>query len=264
MAIGSPIKDKNEDKGEKKNDTIGSNKKYFEPKSYSFNGKVVVGIGIIMVISAITTIFMAMYSQSPQIHLSINSVMPSLLASSFNSNPHKSQATAISPSSFSSTLPISSQKINKRIILIQQDFGWNGTNGGPPIIVNKGDLVQLIVINRGHMAHNLGIGILPNRILNLINKENNIPLDQRMNYIPYDMMAAMPCPGCQDVFKSGHINLFMEPGTQQVTTFVADKAGHFKYYCMVRGHLWLGMIGDLIVRESTGSTTNMNTSNMAL
>jgi uncharacterized cupredoxin-like copper-binding protein len=267
MTIGSPIKE-NDDKGDKKNYKNNysnrSDNNNSEPKSYAFNGKVVVGIGIVMIISAITTISMAMYSQSPQIHLSINSVMPSLLASSLNSNSHKSQAAAIPSSSLSSALPVSSQKINKRIILIQQDFGWNGTSGGPPIIVDKGDLVQLVVINRGHMAHNLGMGILPNQILNLINKENNIPLDQRMTYIPYDMMAAMPCPGCQDVFKNGHINLFMEPGTQQVTTFVADKAGHFKYYCMVRGHLWLGMIGDLIVRESTGSTTNMNTSNTAL
>ncbi len=142
MAIGSPIKD-NDDTDDKKNNKNNysnrSDNNYSEPKSYAFNGKVVVGIGIIMIMSAITTISMTMYSQSPQIHLSINSVMPSLLASSFNSNSHKSQVAAIPSSSFSSTLPISSQKINKRIILIQQDFGWNGTTGGPPIIVDKGD-----------------------------------------------------------------------------------------------------------------------------
>ena len=99
------------------------------------------------------------------------------------------------------------------------------------------------------MAHNFGIGELSEQVMNLINKESNIPLNQRLKFIPYNMMAAIPCPGCRKI-KEGHINLFMEPGTQQVTKFTADKAGHFKYYCMVRGHLWLGMIGDLIVRES--------------
>ncbi len=144
MAIGSPIKDNSDDSSDRKNhETNYSNKtnyNYSEPKSYAFNGKVVIGIGIIMAISAITTIFMATYSQSPQIHLSLNSLIPSFMTSSFTSAPHKSQVAAVSPS-FSSQLPVSSQKVvNKRIILIQQDFGWNGTNGGPPILVDKGDL----------------------------------------------------------------------------------------------------------------------------
>ncbi len=267
MAIGPPIKNDNDSNDKNNRENNYSNKSdhiYSEPKSYAFNGKVVIGIGIIMAISAIGTIFMATYSQSPQIHLSINSLIPSFLASLFTSSSssfssHKSQVAAITPS-FSSSLPVSSQKdITKRIILIQQDFGWNGTNGGPPIIVDKGDLVQLVVINRGHMAHNFGMGVLSKPVTDLIDKENNVPIDQRLKYIPYSMMSAMPCPGCKAEFKEGHVDLFMEPGTQKVTTFVADTAGHFKYYCMVRGHLWLGMIGDLIVRESTGSTTQMNT-----
>lgn len=263
MAIGSPIKDNdgNKDKEHHENDYPDKpNQNYSEPKSYSFNGKVVIGIGIIMAVSAITTISMAMYSQSPQIHLSMNSLMSSLLDSS-NSFLHKSQGANVS-SSFTQSLPVSSkQSVDKRIILIQQDFGWNGTNGGPPIIVDKGDLVQLVVINRGHMAHNFGMGVLSKQVMNLMDKENSVSLDQRLKYIPYNMMDAMPCPGCQEEFKQGHINLFMEPGTQKVTTFVADKAGNFKYFCMVRGHLWLGMIGDLIVRESTGSTTHKSTTN---
>jgi plastocyanin len=41
----------------------------------------------------------------------------------------------------------------------------------------------------------------------------------------------------------------MQPDTQQVTTFTANEAGNFKYFCMVRGHLWLGMIGDLTVQN---------------
>ena len=62
-------------------------------------------------------------------------------------------------------------------------------------------------------------------------------------------MAAIPCPGCQAVFEEGHVKIFMQPGTQQVVTFTASQTGNFKYFCMVRGHLWLGMIGDLIVRD---------------
>ncbi len=267
MAIGNPIKDKNDDDSDKENhDNNHSNKSnhvYSEPKSYAFNGKVVIGIGVIMAIAAITTIFMATYSQSPQIHLSMISLIPSFLTSSFESHPNKSQVAAISPS-FPSSFPVSSQKINKSIILIQQDFGWNGTNGGPTILLNKGDLVQVVVINRGHMAHNFGIGVLSQQVMELIDKEKNIPIDQRIVQIPYNTMAAMPCPGCQTDFKKGHIELFIEPGTQQVSTFVADKVGHYKYFCMVRGHLWLGMIGDLIVRDSTGSTTSKNTISTAL
>jgi uncharacterized cupredoxin-like copper-binding protein len=162
-------------------------------------------------------------------------------------------------SSSSSSLPNPSTNNNfKRIVLIQQDFGWNGTIGGPPIILNKGDRVQLLVINRGHMAHNFGMASVPQKVLDQLNNQTNVPLDQRINNIPYDTMAAMPCPDCKAIFEEGHIKLFIEPGTQQVSTFVADKSGQFKYFCMVRGHLWLGMIGDVIVRENPGSATVKN------
>ncbi len=98
-------------------------------------------------------------------------------------------------------MSITAQKINKRITLIQKDFGWNGTYSGPAIIVNKGDLVQLVVINRGNMAHNFGIGVLSKQVMDLINTENNVSLDKRLKYIPYSMMTVMPCPGCHEEFK---------------------------------------------------------------
>ncbi len=63
-------------------------------------------------------------------------------------------------------------------------------------------------------------------------------------------MAVMPCPGCQPKFQEGQIDAFMQPDTQQVTTFRATEAGHFKYFCQIRGHLWLGMIGDFDVIDS--------------
>ena len=230
-----------------------------ETKSYSFNGTVVIGIGIIMVISAITAIYMSTSSKSPNINLSANSFLPSYLTSSLSS-PSSHQSPDASMPAYS-TSPPHSKIIDKRIILIQQDFGWNGTNGGPPIILTKGDLVQLVIINRGHMAHNFGIGSFPKQVIDLIDKEQNVTLENRLEHISYNNMSAMPCPGCQEQFKSAHVNVFMEPGTQQTSTFVANKVGHFKYYCMVRGHLWLGMFGDLIVKDSGESQNNRANNN---
>ncbi|MGN6348608.1 MAG: hypothetical protein ACTHLL_02515 [Candidatus Nitrosocosmicus sp.] len=257
MVTGSPIKDDHIDSESDNKNNRSSNIKYSEPKSSAFNGKVMVGIGGIMAVAAIITIAMGFLSQSPQIHLSLRSIIPSYLSSSLISPTTKTesvtaqQSTSLPPSASDT----SANHYSKRIVLIQQDFGWNGTYGGPPILLNKGDVVQLLVINRGHMAHNFGIALLPQQVLKQISNQNNIPLDKRIGQIPYDTMAAMPCPGCQSEFEKGHIKLFIEPGTQQVSSFVADKPGHYNYFCMVRGHLWLGMIGDLIVRESTGSTT---------
>ena len=257
MATGSPIKGDNFNRESEDKLPKSSNIKYSEPKSYAFNGKVVIGIGGIMAVAVIITISMGFLSQSPQIHLSLKSIIPSYLSSSLVSQPPKTEtATAQQSTSLPPlTSDSSTNHYSKRIVLIQQDFGWNGTYGGPPILLNKGDVVQLLVINRGHMAHNFGIALLPQQVLQQISNQNNIPLDKRIGQIPYDTMAAMPCPGCQPEFEKGHIKLFIEPGTQQVSSFVADKPGHYNYFCMVRGHLWLGMIGDLIVRESTGSTT---------
>jgi plastocyanin len=51
----------------------------------------------------------------------------------------------------------------------------------------------------------------------------------------------------------------MQPDTQQVTTFTANEAGNFKYFCMVRGHLWLGMIGDLTVQDLKNPTITATT-----
>ncbi len=196
-----------------------------EVKGYSFNGKVVIGIGIIMIVAAISTILAMTISQSQQIHLSSRLVG---VTKSIAANQH----------------------IDKRFILVQHDFGWNGTVGGPTIKVNKGDVVQITIINAGMMAHNFGIAQLSQRTLDLLQKTMNMPLPDRVRYLPYNVMAVMPCPGCQPKFQEGQIDAFMQPDTQQVTTFRATQEGHFKYFCQVRGHLWLGMIGDLDVIDS--------------
>ena len=142
-----------------------------------------------------------------------------------------------------------SQHIDKKFVLIQKDFGWNGTSGGPAIVVSKGDVVQVTIINAGRMAHNFGIAKVSEKTLTILNQINNMSLPNRVNHIPYDVMAAMPCPDCHPFFQQGHIESFMQPDTQQVTTFTANEAGNFKYFCQVRGHLWLGMIGDLTVQD---------------
>jgi FtsP/CotA-like multicopper oxidase with cupredoxin domain len=151
------------------------------------------------------------------------------------------------------------QHIDKRFVLIQHDFGWNGTFGGPPIRVNKGDVVQITIINAGMMAHNFGIAAIPQQTLSLLQKTINMPLPDRVRYLPYNVMAGKPCPGCEPVFQEGQVEAFMQPDTQQVVTFTASQAGQFKYFCQVRGHLWLGMIGDFIVVNTSNLGTQQTT-----
>jgi uncharacterized cupredoxin-like copper-binding protein len=140
-------------------------------------------------------------------------------------------------------------KIDKKFILIQEDFGWNGTNLGPSIEVSKGDVVQIVIINAGTMAHNFGIAKISPYSTALLNKITALPSFERINHISYNDMSAQHCPGCKPMFHNAHINTFMEPLSQQVITFTATESGEFKYFCMVRGHLWLGMFGDFIVKE---------------
>lgn len=219
-------------------------------RGFTFNGKVVFGIGIIMIAALISTILAMMSSQSPQIHLSTTKIFGG-----------QSLATAAAPlSSASAQVPSTSnantnQHIDKRFVLVQHDFGWNGTFGGPPIRVSKGDVVQITIINAGMMTHNFGIAAFSQQSLALLQKSVNMPLPDRVRYLPYNVMAAKPCPGCQPVFQGGQIDQFMQPDTQQVVTFTASQAGQFKYFCQVRGHLWLGMIGDFIVVNPTNLST---------
>jgi FtsP/CotA-like multicopper oxidase with cupredoxin domain len=214
-----------------------------EERGYTFNGKVVIGIGVIMIAAAASTILAMSSSQSPQIHLSSSEVLGT-------------RALVTAPIVASAQVPPNTnQHIDKRFVLVQHDFGWNGTFGGPTIRVSKGDVVQITIINAGMMAHNFGIAELSNKTLELLQKTMNMPLSDRVRYLPYNVMAAMPCPDCQPKFQEGHIDVFMQPDTQQVTTFTATQAGHFKYFCQVRGHLWLGMVGDLDVIDTSNPTT---------
>jgi FtsP/CotA-like multicopper oxidase with cupredoxin domain len=213
-----------------------------EAKGYSLNGKVVIGIGLIMIAAAASTILAMGVSQSSQIQLSTKKLFVTPLL----------QPVQVPPNT--------NEHIDKRFVLVQYDFGWNGTIGGPTIKVNKGDVVQITIINAGMMAHNFGIADFSQQTLDLLQKTMNMPLPDRVRYLPYNVMAVMPCPGCQLKFQEGQIDAFMQPATQQVTTFRATEVGHFKYFCQVRGHLWLGMVGDFDVVDTNNQRTQQASS----
>lgn len=226
-------------------------------RAFTFNGRVVFGIGIIMIAATISTIFAMMSSQSPQIHLSTTKIFGGQSQSLATASP---LASAQGPTAGNTNPnPNTNQHIDKRFVLIQHDFGWNGTFGGPTIRINKGDVVQITIINAGMMAHNFGIAALPQQSLSLLQKTMNMPLPDRVRYLPYNVMAAMPCPGCQPKFQQGQIDQFMQPDTQQVVTFTASQAGQFKYFCQVRGHMWLGMVGDFDVVDTSNLGTQQTT-----
>jgi uncharacterized cupredoxin-like copper-binding protein len=231
-----------DDNTSESSNSIGNNNTYErEPKAYTFSGRVVLGIGLVLAAAAGATIAAMSVSTSPSVHL------PQVGAAKLTDGP-------LTTTSFAQKQSSPTQHIDKRFVLIQNDFGWNGTTGGPPIVVNKGEVVQITVINAGRMAHNFGIGQPSQQTIDIMKQTQNMPLPDRVRYIPYNTMAAMPCPGCHPLFEQAHIKQFMQPDTQQVTTFSANQAGNFKYFCMVRGHIWLGMVGDLIVQDNASNS----------
>jgi len=199
-------------------------------KSYSFDGKVVLGIAVIIAVAAAGTILAMSVSQSPQISIS----------------PQKS---GLSGADMSANAQQPANNASRKLILVADEFGWNGTENGPTIRVTKGETIQLTVINAGKMAHNFGIAKVSPTTQKLLDETKNLPLPDRLKHISYADMSSHPCPGCDAIFHDAHIMRFIHPDDQQVVTFTADQEGQFKYFCMVRGHLWLGMIGDLIVES---------------
>ncbi len=212
--------------------------------SYTFNGHVVIGIGIILAIAAATTILSMTVSQSPGVHISPNGIK---LPFSQKQNAAAQQQSQVASSN---------QKIDKSFVLVAKDFGWNGTSTGPTIKVIKGDTVKITVINAGQMAHNFGLAKLSSETVKLLGETKNLSYAQRMQQIPYTVAEVMPCPGCDEKFDEGHIEFFIRPDAQATTVFTANEAGHFAYFCQVRGHIWLGMHGDFIVDNSSVSTVS--------
>jgi plastocyanin len=221
-----------------------------DPSPYTFNGKVVIGIGIILAVAAAGAISASSASTSSVIRMSsLNPFAPVGLSLQASAQQGQQQSGSSA-----------STHLDKRFILVAHDFGFNGTTGGPAIQVNKGDIVQITFINAGHMAHNFGMAKLSARTSEIMNKTTDVPLDERANSIPYDVMGVMPCPDCQKKFDEGHIETFILPDHQASSTFTANEAGHFKYFCMVRGHIWMGMIGDLIVVNSPSGVAKSSSS----
>jgi uncharacterized cupredoxin-like copper-binding protein len=216
------------------------------PKPYIMSRRIVIIIGIILSLSALLTVGAGLMSESSYNHLLKDRISRLFVALHVPLNLAPSNPT------------LQQLKIDRKLVLIQHEFGFNGTTGGPTISLNKGDIVQITIINAGQMAHNFGIAKLSNQSLDLIKKTNNEPLAERMKTIPYDIIATIPCPGCVPKFGIGHVNSFILPDARTETTFQVQEAGNFKYFCMVRGHLWLGMMGDFVVHDSGNENNGLS------
>jgi uncharacterized cupredoxin-like copper-binding protein len=208
-------------------------------KPYVINRRMVLIICFILSISAVLTIGAGLFSDTPN-NNSLKDRIDKLLATfhlsmtrSTNSNPTSQHL-----------------KVDKKLVLVQHEYGFNGTTEGPTISLTKGETVQITIINAGNMAHNFGIAELSKKSLDLLKKTNNESLTDRVKNIPYVALSSIPCPGCVQKFAKGQINSFILPGERAQITFLVQQAGNFKYFCMVRGHLWLGMMGDFVVRDS--------------
>jgi len=101
----------------------------------------------------------------------------------------------------------------KSFTLLAEDFGYNGTTGGPTLVVNKGDVVKITLIGKSPVSHNLRID-------------------------EFNFMV-----GGEWGVKSGESDTNM---------FLADRSGVFEYYCRTTrlgGHKSLGQVGTLIVKS---------------
>jgi uncharacterized cupredoxin-like copper-binding protein len=222
-------------------------------KPYTFNGRVVIGIALILAVAAGSTILAMTVSQSPQASIPLSALgivgtTNAVKDNNNNNNNNNIQSAAAQGER--------DAKPDREFILVAKDFGWNGSQNGPVIKVTKGDVVRLTVSNAGQMAHNFGIAKMSSRATELMEETKDMPLPDRVSHIPYQDMAKMPCPDCQKKFDEGHIEFFLKPGNQHTVTFTANESGQFEYFCMVRGHIWLGMIGDFIVDEPASGITN--------
>lgn len=246
------------------NDNNPSDSDNSNPKltSFTLSGKVIIGVGLIIFSAAAATLYTTMWSISPQIRtVPANNIFGTNLMAlgSKLQSPSAQVNSGLSTSAAAAATP----HIDKRFLLVQGDFTWNHTSPGPTIKVGKGDRVQIIIVNAGHMAHNFGIGKLSEKANNILTNINSLPLEERVSKIPYDDLSQMSCPDCQLKFKDGQIERFMSPETQAVVTFTANESGHFKYFCVVRGHIWLGMIGDFVVEEKSGAAGSSDNTQQA-
>ncbi|MGD9671906.1 MAG: hypothetical protein AB7U98_00330 [Candidatus Nitrosocosmicus sp.] len=197
----------------------------------------IMGIISIFGLTIIITYVLISFSQSEEVKASITNL---------------NLDNEISTSSTSSGTAAQSDDKNvstKTFTLVLDEFGFNGSASGPPIEVNKGDSVKINLINAGAMSHTFGMGKPSNFTMSLMKNISGLEQDEKIRHISYDVLEKMPCPDCQPKFEKGHVKHFIKPGEMVVTSFNASEAGSFKYFCMVRGHLWMGMNGPLVVNE---------------
>lgn len=99
----------------------------------------------------------------------------------------------------------------KSFTLLAEDFGYNGTKGGPTLTVNKGDVVRITLIGKSKVSHNLKID-------------------------EFNFMVG------------GEFGVWS--GETTTEEFIASTSGVFKYYCRTSrlgGHESLGQFGTIIV-----------------
>lgn len=100
-------------------------------------------------------------------------------------------------------------------------YGFNGTKGGPDIVVNVGDRVKIILINEGTIPHAFAV------------------VDQPGDRAPpiWESVAATAADP-------------ILPGEERTVTFVARKPGSYWYACLIPPHrTQFGMEGRFIVLE---------------
>jgi len=215
------------------------------PLTSIINHKVVI-IGIISIfgLTIIFTYVLISFSQSEDVKASIDNL-------NWN-NEISNSSTSPGTAAQSDGKNVSA----KTFTLVMDEFGFNGSASGPLIEVNKGDQVKINLINAGAMSHTFGMGKPSNFTMSLMKNISGLEPDEKIRQISYDVLEKMPCPNCQPKFEEGHVKGFVLPGQMVVTSFNASESGSFKYFCMVRGHLWMGMNGPLVVNEIIPSLQN--------
>lgn len=205
---------------------------------------VIMGIISIFGLTIVITYVLISFSQSEEVKASIDNL-------NWNNGDSNSSTSSVSPVQFHGK-----NVSAKTFTLVMDEFGFNGSASGPLIEVNKGDQVKINLINAGAMSHTFGMGKPSNFTMSLMKNISGLEDDEKIRHISYDVLEKMPCPDCHPKFEEGHVKEFIIPGQMVVTSFNASESGSFKYFCMVRGHLWMGMNGPLVVNEIIPSLQN--------
>ena len=118
---------------------------------------------------------------------------------------------------------------NVKMEIVLQEWGFivdgqvatispEGTlKGALPVTVNVGDIVQITLINKGKIVHDLNIALGEGEHLS------------------------------HEAMEHQAQSILLKPGETEIITFIAIKAGVYSYHCSIPGHTELGMLGTLVV-----------------